>query len=96
MSKQLTKADFEPHVGSSFAIQFKDGQLAITLKEVTTLGHGRPNTREPFSLVFIGPGKPQLPPYTYTVHHQALGTQELFLVPLGPDKLGSRYEAVFT
>jgi hypothetical protein len=32
----------------------------------------------------------------YAVHHPALGAFDLFLVPIGPDGEGMRYEAVFT
>jgi hypothetical protein len=30
------------------------------------------------------------------MEHAAIGTFELFLVPIGPDREGMRYEAIFT
>jgi hypothetical protein len=51
--------------------------------------------RRPFSLVFRGPPGAALPQRTYRVEHDALGTFDLFLVPIGPDAEGMRYEAVF-
>jgi hypothetical protein len=32
----------------------------------------------------------------YRVEHVELGTIEIFLVPIGPDEVGQRYEAIFT
>ena len=34
-------------------------------------------------------------PYETVVEHQDLATMEIFLVPLGPEGQGMRYEAVF-
>ena len=36
-----------------------------------------------------------LPQGTYKVEHEKLGTLEIFLVPIGPDKEGLCYEAIF-
>jgi len=52
--------------------------------------------REPFSIVFRGPRTPILPQRIYRVAHPEIGDFELFLVPIGPDEQGMRYEAVFT
>lgn len=52
--------------------------------------------RQAFSLVFRGPGEPVLPQRIYPLVSATLGALELFLVPIGPDKEGMRYEAVFT
>lgn len=51
--------------------------------------------RAPFSLVFRGPRTIALPQGTYRIEHDALGGFPLFLVPIGPDAGGPRYEAVF-
>jgi hypothetical protein len=50
---------------------------------------------EPFSLVLRGPREPALPQATYALRHPRLGTIELFLVPIGQDAQGLRYEALF-
>lgn len=54
--------------------------------------HGR---RAPFSLLFRGPMEPIMPQRIYTLEHPELGRFDLFLVPIGPDGTGMRYEAVF-
>jgi len=50
---------------------------------------------ESFSLLFRGPISPFFPQAIYRLHHEKLGTMDLFLVPMGPDRDGMRYEAVF-
>src|SRR3954451_3035661 len=56
---------------------------------------GESQGREPFSLVFRGPMSPVLAQRTLTLENEHLGKAEIFLVPIGPDKQGMRYEAVF-
>ena len=52
-------------------------------------------SRAPFSLLFRAPRGTQIPQRIYELHHAALGTFGIFLVPIGPDQTGPRYEAVF-
>ena len=49
-----------------------------------------------FSLLFVAPAGPFLPQAIYPVQHPALGTLEIFLVPVGPVPGGNGYHAVFT
>lgn len=49
---------------------------------------------ESFSLIFAGPDE-SLPQGTYSVTHDALGSFDLFLVPVLVEGAGVRYEAVF-
>src|SRR6266487_3434008 len=48
-----------------------------------------------FSLVFAGPSNPFLPQQTYRFEHDNLGTFDLFIVPVGKDRKGFQYEAIF-
>jgi hypothetical protein len=52
--------------------------------------------RAPFSIVLRGPPAPVLPQRIYSLEHAGVGVFQLFLVPIGPDGGGMRYEAVFT
>ncbi|WP_295435340.1 hypothetical protein [uncultured Thiodictyon sp.] len=72
--------------------------LPLVLIEVTEHGSGAagPHRRQPFCVLFRGPALPVLPQRTYVMNHDSLGRLEIFLVPLGPDGQGMRYEAVFT
>jgi hypothetical protein len=93
----LTAADFEPHVRDEFQIASPTGKIAVSLKlvEVHRLGRAvRPDGA--FSLLFLSPPGPIYPQGTYPLTHATLGTLDLFLVPLGPNDSGNRYEAVFT
>jgi hypothetical protein len=64
-----------------------DGPIAV----------GAPGSRRaPFSIVFRGPPAPVLPQRIYHLEHGEIGALELFLVPVGPDGGGMRFEAVFT
>ena len=97
----LTHDHFAPLVGDAFAVTASpDEVVAMVLAEATV--SSEPGGRGPegqermqFSLVFRGPSAPLLPQRTYVVTHEAVGEQELFLVPLGRDADGVRYEAAF-
>jgi hypothetical protein len=103
MLDRLTHESFAPHVGTEFHLQLGTaGTLPLTLVEAQAVGSvpgprpdGTPR-RQPFSLVFRGPRQPVLPQRIYRLEHAAMGPLELFIVPIGPDEAGLRYEAVFT
>jgi hypothetical protein len=100
MLESFTAATFEPHRGEPFSVRATEQiALALTLSEVTPLGPAPAGAegprRAPFSLMFHGPQTPILPQRIYRVEHEAIGTFDLFLVPLGPDPVGMRYEAIF-
>lgn len=98
----LSQSDFTLHLGSRFQMQPASGStFDVELVEVTG---GRPgpsgddantSVRKPFSLVFRGPLDCHLPQGIHTVLHDTLGKLELFLVPIGPDREGMRFETVF-
>lgn len=97
----LTYADFAGRVGETFVLAAEGGdRTEIELVEATEgLQAGGPGPdgqeRRQFSLVFRGaPGAP-LPQGTRQLTHETLGELELFLVPIGSDAAGVRYEAAF-
>ena len=91
-----TAATFEPLRGSVFRISAGEGPAfdveLISVAEAEHRGRSRPQ----FSLIFRGGPDPPAPQRIYRLDHDDLGALELFLVPLGPDEVGQRYEAVFT
>lgn len=94
---QLTRASFEPLLRQRFALRAGEHAVELELVEVKSLGVApRPTMREPFSLVFDGPAAPAFRQGTYTLTHEALGTQAIFLVPLGRDAQRTWYQAIFT
>lgn len=101
MLDKLNKADFSQHINESFRI-FNEpfGQVDSKLIEVSCLGNGSPEDkgeeeRSSFSIVFLGPNEPVLTQRIYPIEHDVMGHLDLFLVPIGPNADGMRYEAVF-
>jgi hypothetical protein len=97
--KAVTHEDFAACLNQSFTINDEDaGAFEVELVEVDTYGSYDPEvqSRQPFSLLLRGKSEPVLPQGLYRMRHQQLGEMELFLVPIGPDQQGMRYEAVFT
>ena len=99
MLDNFLSADFLPFIGQPFWVSLESGErYELTLAAVQDLGDAyTPGGRRPFSLTFTNPRKDaNLPQATYSLEYVKLGAFELFLVPLGPDQAGMRYEAVFT
>ncbi len=92
----VTRETFAPHLGSRFALALSDGVLELELCAVDAL-HASPNApRAPFALRFRTPAVTgHLAQRIYALAHPVLGMLEIFLVPLGRDATGMRYEAVF-
>src|SRR5271165_277620 len=92
MSDTLTIGDFTQHLHTRFVIaQPENYELELT--EVTDSSNAQ---LQQFSLIFTGTVSPCLRQGMHTLVHPEIGNCELFLVPLGPDVAGMRYEAVFS
>lgn len=110
MAEQRLSADFfEPLVGSTFDIAFPDGTITLTLRNVTRLPPPRhldakgaeveieeiDARKEPFTLLFGGASH-LMPQRIYTLRSQAATEPiELFIVPIGEDREGFMYQAIF-
>lgn len=98
MLDKLTKEYFEEHRNTPFRIRLANGQaLELVLADIDLYGPNPASAPrpEPFSLIFIGPPDRVLPQRIYPLEHDQLGTLEIFIVPIGPDHRGMRYEAAF-
>ena len=90
MLGSLTHAHFAPLLGEVFVAE--GAELELTEVEPlasTARGDG-------FSLLFRGPRAPLLEQRIYGLEHARLGRLEIFLVPIGPDAKGQRYQAIFS
>ncbi len=98
MLNRLTHEDFAPYLYQIFHIHVESLEpIEAELIEVSALGAPAFDQRPPFSIILRTRQKDQyLIQAIYQVKHAEMGTLDLFLVPLGPDKEGMRYEAVFT
>jgi hypothetical protein len=103
MLERLQSSDFEPYLQHGFELHLHlaGDQPAIVrsleLIEVTQSRYLPPSdgVRKPFSLIFRDRAGGVLPQSTYALSHAALGTLEIFLVPIASASDGTRYQAVF-
>jgi hypothetical protein len=98
MLENVTYEDFQKWLNQKFQIQYGGGAIEVELTECRTLSSPRRKDaqREPFALIFRGPRQPVLPQRIYKLGGGPAATLEIFMVPVGPDATGMRYEAVFS
>jgi hypothetical protein len=99
MPGQLTLGTFLPHLGAIFRVIVNERlEMIVKLTEATRWGASAQGAgeREPFTLVFHTLPDTHIPQATYRVESDALEPMDLFLVPIGPDARGMRYQAVFS
>ena len=99
MLQDFTIELFQPRVGEPFrVIVDEQWELLTRLSEVSVWGHEEAKTRQrhPFSLIFHARPDAVIPQAIYRIENANLEPFEAFLVPIGPDAGGMRYEAVFT
>lgn len=95
MIETLTISHFEPHIGEVFAVASVNAEISLTLRTAKPLGTALRDGGG-FALTFSGPAAPMLRQSIYPLRHATLGTLDLFIVPVGKDKDGIFYEAIFT
>ena len=87
--------DFAPYTDKMFEMHAAGQGVPLKLTKVNSVGNsGRQGGA--FSLLFTGPSGRPLPQAIYPVTHPALGTMEIFVVPVGPVAGGNGYQAIFT
>ncbi len=97
--EQITYSDFKPFLNDTFRIEVTPSSLIdMDLVSVDPLGntldHGE---HQAFAIVFRSDvEEDNLLQRIYTVSHPEMGDIEAFLVSIGSDDVGMRYEAVFT
>jgi hypothetical protein len=97
MTESFTADTFAELTGDDFTVHLDTGerfQLRLAAAAPTVLAPT--DEPAPFSILFRGPTSPILPEQSYAIEHPTLGRFDVFLVPLGSDDRGARYEAAFT
>lgn len=85
----LTRDTFAGRIGERFVATPPGGEpFELVLARCDAASPG-------FSLLFHAPDRTLVPQQTCSVEHPQIGDFALFLVPLGSDDQGMRYEAVF-
>jgi hypothetical protein len=92
--EEFSRDKFVKHLNGEFQI-FITADKASTAELIEVTESRERFGGESFSIVFLAPADAPLEQQIYTVKHQEMGTFELFLVPVGRDDKGVKYEAVF-
>jgi hypothetical protein len=92
MSDELSLQHFASHLRCRFRVA-QSADCELELAEITDNSNAQ---LEQFSLVFIGAAFPWLQQGLYTLVDPEMREHQLFLVPIGPDAAGMRYEAAFS
>lgn len=99
MLERLTCDDWQVLVGSVFKVALGARQEPVqdwVLDAVRVWGEAQDGRRAPYTLTFGGPLQPYAGQGMHRLEHPALGTLEIFLVPIGPARGRMCYEAVFS
>lgn len=93
------KADYQAQLSSNFILDAEPEPIELELIEVSDVVAEKTESGqvEPFSALFRHANLEMMfDQGSYTLKHDELGELLLFLVPIGPDEIGMRYEAIFT
>jgi hypothetical protein len=95
---KITADDFRNHLHQNIDIYFNPGiPVPVEILEVKNLELYSGLERKSFSILFRMNGeKGHYPQGTYLVEHPDLGRLDIFLVPIGADKEGMRYQSIFS
>lgn len=98
MPEQHTQADFSRQLNTNFRVLAESPRpVDLELIEVTgwTTQPEEQQGMERFSILFRGPSDIFVPQQTYRLAHETMGELDVFLVPVGRESDGFRYQAVF-
>ncbi|GGO98912.1 MAG: hypothetical protein CMN72_07305 [Sphingomonas sp.] len=90
--------DYARAADQVFDVLLGDSSIAMTLVEIDKLSPHPGAMREAFSLIFRSESQLVLPQRTYSMRNRSIENAEpvgVFLVPIGRDAKGVRYQAVF-
>lgn len=94
----ICAGDFEPLLHRSLFIRFTpEVSWSAELIEVSQHSAHSDALRQPFSIILRTTQKNEyFAQAIFEVEHPTLGILPLFLVPIGPDSEGMRYQAIFS
>ena len=84
---------FSGAVGESFEVAGEGSALSLMLIEAEPIS-GAARDGGAFRLLFRGPFEPILPQATHRLKRDGAAV-DIFLVPIGQEESGTRYEAIF-
>jgi hypothetical protein len=93
--QEATYSEFQPCLGNKFKLHLSPEAILDAELIAVEKSNQRALAREPFSLLFRTLDLSGASQSTYKLEHPKLGELHIFLVPIGPDSQGMRWEAVF-
>lgn len=90
--------DFLPYLNQTLQIRFRlpDATLQAELIDVSELVSQPGSPRSPFSIILRTPQQGEYYQQAiYTLLHPEKGELDIFMVPIGPDSQGMRYQVIF-
>ena len=94
MSEPINSSIMAEYVGKTFDVCDEPARtFCVTLTGVVE--HLKTERQETYSIYFHGPADPFLLQGIHKLRQPELGDLSIFLVPIGQDQDGFRYEAVF-
>ncbi len=94
MLNELQLTTFTECLNTEFQV-VDEGSPEFSLKLTDVINRTKTPQQEVFSLLFQGPAEYFVPQGIHKFEHKLLGGLEIFLVPIGRNNDGFRYEAVF-
>lgn len=96
--EELNEEVFKQHLNTKFYIPFDDKRVELELVRVIGDKSSMDKVEgvERFTLHFLGPSDLYLPQSIYHMEHDALGTLDIFIVPIGIQDTRYQYEAIFS
>lgn len=94
MLDSLTAAALSEQLNTKFRMQLESSE-PVVLELIAVEDFGVSGRQERFSILFKGPLEPAIWQGMVRMDHDHFGTLDLFIVAIGRDEDGIRYEAVF-
>ena len=92
----VTMDTFRSLLNEDFTVRIENVSLSAALLEVTPLSHSNESpAHQSWSLVFRFPPRHLFNQGTYEFEHPDTGRLAIFVVPIGEDEKGVRYQAIF-
>ncbi len=87
-----TMAQFKAILGEGLIVTHNRVESTLIVERVSPILNTESNNSQPFSVLLRGPLSTQIPQSIIELSHTTLGKHELFIVPIGKDAQGIRYE----
>lgn len=99
MNHLMNHENFSQYLNEAFTLHTGNSELQLKLIAVDELSSDQhyEEERKPFALLFHAQSDPGLPQQMYSLKQEKMGSLDMFLVPVGPDRKmgGMRFEAIF-